>query len=624
MNLATRLKSEIKFFINCVIITLAIFSMQSTFANSTEDTFLVDLKNLTQEQIAPYLKNISAHPRLFFPKGHEDVIKKNIATNPSAKRIHDNIIKIANKYLKTSPCERVMTGIRLLPISREVLKRILTLSYAYRMTLDEKYAKRATDEMLAVSKFIDWNPRHFLDVGEMTFAFAIGYDWLFDYISDESKDIISKAIQEKGLIEGDKLSKKRFPLKINSNWNAVCNTGLMCGALAIYERNPTYNSEVIRRSIVFNQTHLQEYAPDGNYCEGARYWGYGTSYQMRLIFALQTAIGTDLGILNAKGFLDSAKYVKHLKGPSGFIFNYHDCGATETSFTVLHAWIAKNSDDKGCFNPMPKYSNSAEVLAHLFCSDIDLHNPQTPKSKVFFGNGETPVALARTSWNDDALFMGMKGGTCNVPHAHMDMGTFVFDVGKTRFVSEMICIPYNILEGRGIHLHGTKQSSQRWNLLRLGNKSHSVLIANDSHFDVNANIQIVKKYDNDNERGVKFDTTSLYFGLFKKATRKGVLKDNKYLEITDVLKTLDKPASLRWNLITEATPEIVGNTIVLTKDGKKVVFKMNSKYPAKPTIFTFEPTEQGDEPIKNFYAVGFKIEVPANKKAILKTTLTPQ
>ena len=34
--------------------------------------------------------------------------------------------------------------------------------------------------MLAVSRFTDWNPTHFLDVGEMVMALAIGYDWLYD------------------------------------------------------------------------------------------------------------------------------------------------------------------------------------------------------------------------------------------------------------------------------------------------------------------------------------------------------------------------------------------------------------------------------------------------------------
>jgi len=35
---------------------------------------------------------------------------------------------------------------------------------------------------LAAARFGDWNPKHFLDVAEMTFALAIWYDWLFDQL----------------------------------------------------------------------------------------------------------------------------------------------------------------------------------------------------------------------------------------------------------------------------------------------------------------------------------------------------------------------------------------------------------------------------------------------------------
>ena len=56
------------------------------------------------------------------------------------------------------------------------------LSYGYRMTKDPAILKRAELELLAISKFSDWNPSHFLDVAEMTMAAAIGYDWLYsDY-----------------------------------------------------------------------------------------------------------------------------------------------------------------------------------------------------------------------------------------------------------------------------------------------------------------------------------------------------------------------------------------------------------------------------------------------------------
>ena len=121
---------------------------------------------------------IAPHPRLLLPEGGEEAIKKAIAEYPPLAAVHQRIMELCDRTLTESPVERIKEGKRLLAISRIALKRIYYLSYAYRMTGDKKYAHRAEQEMLAVSRFTDWNPTHFLDVGEMVMALAIGYDWL--------------------------------------------------------------------------------------------------------------------------------------------------------------------------------------------------------------------------------------------------------------------------------------------------------------------------------------------------------------------------------------------------------------------------------------------------------------
>lgn len=74
--------------------------------------------------------------------------------------VHQRIMELCDRTLTEPPVERIKEGKRLLAISRIALKRIYYLSYAYRMTGDQKYALRAEQEMLAVSHFTDWNPTH--------------------------------------------------------------------------------------------------------------------------------------------------------------------------------------------------------------------------------------------------------------------------------------------------------------------------------------------------------------------------------------------------------------------------------------------------------------------------------
>ena len=54
--------------------------------------------------------------------------------------------------------------------------------------------------MLQAASFPDWNPQHFLDVGEMTMALAIGYDWLYDSLQPDTRRVVREAIIEKDLM----------------------------------------------------------------------------------------------------------------------------------------------------------------------------------------------------------------------------------------------------------------------------------------------------------------------------------------------------------------------------------------------------------------------------------------
>ncbi|WP_373514289.1 DUF4962 domain-containing protein, partial [Persicitalea sp.] len=139
------------------------------------------------------------HPRILLMAGEEEQIQKSIDSDPLWRKMHQTILDEANGMISLSPIERVLEGRRLLGQSREALRRIFNLAYAYRLTDDAKYAKRTEKEMLAIAQFSDWNPSHYLDVGEMTMAMAIGYDWVYPTLSTESRKTISEAIVKQGL-----------------------------------------------------------------------------------------------------------------------------------------------------------------------------------------------------------------------------------------------------------------------------------------------------------------------------------------------------------------------------------------------------------------------------------------
>ena len=218
-----------------LLVTLFLF-IGSTCDKSVPETESTEVEN-----------NKAEHPRLMLLKGEETQIKELIASDAMWKKMHDVIIGECNVIITKPELERVMTGRRLLGTSRELLRRVFFLSYGYRMTANKRYLEKAEKEMLAVSRFTDWNPSHFLDVAEMTMGVAIGYDWLFNELSENTRKTIKQAIVQKGL-NPSKESKYNWWLKTENNWNQVCNAGMTFGALAVQEDYPSLANEIIERA----------------------------------------------------------------------------------------------------------------------------------------------------------------------------------------------------------------------------------------------------------------------------------------------------------------------------------------------------------------------------------------
>ena len=240
--------------------------------------------------IAATGRELRPHPRLLTGTGDHPFPSAETAGAPVWVRQADSVITaFSDEALTLPPVERIKTGKRLLGISREALKRIFYLSYTYRVHGGDAYARRAVDEMLAVCAFSDWNPSHFLDVGEMAMAVAIGYDWLYGILTPEERETIVKALKEKAF-DASENKKQAWFYTAENNWNSVCNAGLVFAAAAIWDEAPERCEEILRKSLESNPKTLEaSFKKDGGYPEGYNYWGYGVGFQILLFDALETA-----------------------------------------------------------------------------------------------------------------------------------------------------------------------------------------------------------------------------------------------------------------------------------------------------------------------------------------------
>jgi len=574
------------------------------------------------------------HPRILLLKGEEEQLKKNIAADPAWKKVHETILRQCDT-ISPVPAERIMTGIRLLYVSRMCLGRIFSLSYAWRMTHEKKYFDRAEKELLAFCNFSDWNPSHYLDVAEGTAAIAIGYDWLYDSLSVQSRSIISKAIRTKGLATSYDTAYPSYRkwLSVTNNWNQVCNTGMTFGALATYEDDPALAIKVINRSIASIDIPMKDYGPDGAFAEGYTYWGYGTTFNVMFLSTIEKVFKTDFGLTKEKGFLQTGNYLQQMIGPSGKNFNYMDASEPSRLQPAMFWFASRLKDNSLLYKEkhfvfdIDHYKPDERLLPLLMIwgSSVNINAVPAPVQNFWTGGGKTPVAFMRNSWTDsNAIYVGFKGGSPSVTHGHMDVGSFVMEADGIRWGIDFGAQDYTALEMKNIDLWANQQDGQRWDIFRYHNLAHNTLTVNNQSQRVDGRAVITGYAADTSFMFATTDMSSLYKGSLLSANRGIAIVNKKYVVVTDEVANLQQQSVVRWTFVTRAAVHLSGkNEALLTKDGKQLTIRVEEPANVVMQTWSTDSPREYDERNPGTVIVGFEIILPAGSQQAMNVLLIP-
>lgn len=499
-----------------------------------------------------------------------------------------DIIERADDYMARPDLAYEKIGPRLLHVSRDCLNRTYALGLAYRWTGDEKYAKKAAENLLTVCAFNDWNPSHFLDTAEMSHAVGIGYDWFYSYLDTETRNKIKAGLIRNGLEPGLKACESAWWVKSEYNWNQVCNGGLIAGSLAIAESDPQYAQRIVSSAIKSLPLAIKNYGPDGAWGEGPGYWSYATHYTAYGLAALQSALGSDFGLLQIKGLSQAGFFPIYTTGPTGYYLNFADVGEKSKRGPMpCMFWLARTFD-----NPFFAEAEHAEIAKHKASPEHIIWYVPIPDKKTeskdldYYFRGPVEVAVFRSDWDDpNALFVGVKAGYNQVNHGHLDLGNFELDALGVRWMRDLGSDDYN-LEGYWDKNVGGK----RWNYYRLNSKSHNVPLLGGQDQDVHAKSNIFK-FESTNFYGFALiDLTSAYSTFAKKATRCVAILENRQVVLVQDEFEIEKLCDITWGMTTDAEISIdKPNTAELSLNGKHLIARILS--PADSS-FTVESAEQ--------------------------------
>ncbi len=518
--------------------------------------------------------NNSVHPRIMATQEDFDYFIAQKDTGTYVSDWIDNIIFRADNMLSTTPSEyKLQEEYRLNAVVSVVLERILTLSFAYRITGNEDYAQRALDEMEKVMTYPDWNPQHFLDTAELTFAMAIGYDWCYDYLTEKEKtDAAAEAIVTMGLSEGDKQYRGHATgtsfIFQDMNWNSVCNAGMTAGALAIMEKEPETASVIIKNAIRSLEYILPAFAPDGGWQEGTGYWEYAFSYLAKMAECLKSVLGTDFDIPLFTGIENSVMYRIAMQGNAGSN-NYHDSGETNELCPEL-LW-AGNYFDRTDFSAyyLNKVKNTVQNDDLWRCLYYDREtSPNTQHSfpqDMLFRNLEA-VSMRGSYTDQNSTYMSFHAGNNNVNHRQYDAGTFVLDMLGERWASDLGTEPLSYL-GTAANL-----------LYRVRPEGHNTLVINPSEAigqETVTNCPVTEFVSEDNGAFAVADLTEAYSTQADSVVRGFMLTDDRRTAVIRDEITLKEESEVYWFMHTAADISIQDeSTAILTIGNKSVQLKM--------------------------------------------------
>lgn len=542
------------------------------------------------------------HPRIIADGNKFNQIKTQVASDPLMMEWYEDLKRSGDGMLDDPVSQYpVLTGgADMVWLARTIKSRIETLGFLYRISGEPQYAERAWEEMAAVAAFPDWNHKHFLDAAEITAGFGIGYDWLYDYLSDAQKDIVKQAMIEFGLekameyyenpdMDGQWVDKA-------SNWNVVCTGSMGIAALAILDEEPQLCSEIIVRGFDSVKPALAMFAPDGNWEEGYTYWQYTMKYFVEYMAALNTAVGTTYGFEDVEG-IRNAGYVPMYSFGAKQHFNYHDSNDPPSAPGMF--WLSEKFGVK----EMTAFRVSQMEILDIDPVVYDLlwYNPalNDPTAKApldgYFRGVET--ASFRDVWySGEANYLGFHAGDNNVGHSHLDAGTFVLDSQGERFIRDLGADDY-LLE----NYLGNPQGLQYY---RRRAEGHNVLVVNpDANPDQMLNATpVITNFESAPEGGFAIADVTSACPLATESAKRGVwLTGNRQRMVVQDEAAFQTGVEVWWFAHTDASVEISadGKSAILTKNGKRLWAGITSDTGCVFTVMDAKPLPTSPNPEQN-------------------------
>lgn len=419
------------------------------------------------------------HPRLMADSAQLERLQKLVLQNGTRQQLwYAKIKKQAAGYLSAALPEYQDADAMRLLASGDYLSRLWPMALVYRMEKDARYKNRIWEYLERAAGWPDWGDNHFLNTAELCFSFGIAYDWLYDDWTAEQKEVIRGALMEKGLgVALNNYQSGAWWTTLDSNWTAVCNGGVLVGALALCGEDKDC-AQIVSCAFENVRQCYPQFQPDGGWYEGAGYWNYAMQFWTYMMAASQTALGTDFGHRFGEGISETGYFPLYMTGAKQ-IFNFGDAGAVSLSTPCLF-YLGKIFEDKylnGYRYYQLEYEGKTPVVSDLLWYDpykVSLNFRTELAGGRTFEKIQTSV-MHNGFADQTRAFAALHGGENNISHGQLDAGQFVYESGGVRWAVDLGSDAYNLFR---YFDSGTANAKNRWCYYRNRAEGHNLWVMN--------------------------------------------------------------------------------------------------------------------------------------------------
>jgi len=311
-------------------------------------------------------------------------------------------------------------------LAEAIQERMQTLSIAYAITGEEKYAEKAIQWVNKMISWSTWSDPYYgtgstsLDTCHITMGVATVYDILYDKLSADERKAIETAIYEKSL-------KKLYIDVYNRsthNSQMLKVVTLLTGACAVFETEEQLCSLYITRAIEYIKWYMDEVLTSPQN-EGLSYTSYTVEHMMIGIDFYSRIFG-DMTLFDHE-FINSfipQWIVTAAENLNGLCANIGDCYVSNKYFFVTASIVYKLTKDPLAGYYLMRNKSSSSLLEGLLytCTDIEKTIPDEKYHTHIIPSIDW--GIFRTGWSPSDPTMFFVSGQSFQSHSHSDANSF--------------------------------------------------------------------------------------------------------------------------------------------------------------------------------------------------------